>query len=233
MPSLNKARQAARRTVCAAGIKDGVRALILYAQDQGKGKFPLGAMGQSSLSAYQNGNGWSQLDYMYEYSYEPLKSYLKDTRNMMCNSIPANIKKEANFKGEPFIPSWNVVTGWKAYWIGYNYLGGHFSQAWPSPVSQAEAWTSPYRITDSGKLALLVDKVNMSTRVYNTYIAHSERGMIQAPPATEPKVASPRGGGSVGNVDGSVAWKFVTEMKKHHGQKNFEGYRSPIVFGYW
>ncbi len=110
-PALSRAKHLARRTICAARIKDASTALLVYGTETGRGKLPLGAMG-NSFASYQKGLGWSQLDYMHETSFIPLKDYLKDTRTMMCNSIPKHIQEDSELTGEPIIPSWNITNHW-------------------------------------------------------------------------------------------------------------------------
>lgn len=234
MPALGRVKHIAKRTVCAARIKDATIALLVYASGAGDDKLPLGAMGKSSIAQYQKGFGWSQLDYMHETSFEPLKQYLKDTRTMMCNSIPRNIQNDTEWTGEPFIPSWNLSSNWPAYWIGYNYLGGHFAEAWPSDSDpDVEKWRSPYRSTSSGSLVLLSCKISQSNSYYKTFIAHSSKGPIYGEVEDDPREISRNGSGNIGQFDGSVSSQALRDMKKHHSKNVFGSYGNPVVYAYW
>ena len=232
MPALSRVKHIAKRTVCAARIKDATTALLVYASDAG-GKLPLGAMGKSRLSEYKKGLGWSQLDYMHENSYKPFKEYLKDTRTMMCNSIQMRVLQDSEWTGEgPFIPSW-VPPSWPAYWIGYNYFGGHFGEAWPSPNTGAEEWRSPYSSTDSGNLPLLACKTSQSSTDWPTFIAHSSTGPLEGGVGDDPKDIASNGSGNLGKFDGSVSSQSVRNMKKHHSKNDFGSYGTPVVYAYW
>jgi prepilin-type N-terminal cleavage/methylation domain-containing protein len=232
IPALSRAKHIAKRTICASRIKDAVAGLLIYGSETGGGKLPLGAMG-NSFSSYQKGLGWSQLDYMHETSFKPLMQYLKDTRTLMCNSIPQHIQEDSEWTGEPFIPSWNVSNNWPAYWIGYNYLGGHFAEAWPTPGSEAIKWKSPYRLTDSGSLPLLVCKVSQSETQYKSFISHSSKGPIYGEIRDDPREIAPSGSGNLGRLDGSVSFTSVRNMNKHYSKNVFGSYDAPIVYSYW
>jgi prepilin-type N-terminal cleavage/methylation domain-containing protein len=231
-PALSRAKHLARRTICAARIKDASTALLVYGTETGRGKLPLGAMG-NSFASYQKGLGWSQLDYMHETSFIPLKDYLKDTRTMMCNSIPKHIQEDSEWTGEPFIPSWNITNHWPAYWIGYIYLGGHFGEAWPDPGTEAMKWKSPYRLTDPGYLPLLGCKVSQSDTLYKTFIAHSSTGPLYGEIRDDPREIAPNGSGNLGRLDGSVSFTQVRNMNKHYSKNVFGAYSDPVVYAYW
>ncbi len=232
VPALSRAKHIARRTMCAARIKDATTALMVYGTETGGGKLPLGAMG-NNFKAYEKGKGWSQLDYMHETSFIPLSQYLKDTRTMMCNSIPMHIQEDSEWTGEPFIPSWNRTNNWPAYWIGYNYFGGHFGEAWPDPGTAALKWKSPYRLTDPGYLPLLACKVSQSETQYKTFISHSSQGPLYGEIRDNPQEIAPNGSGNLGKMDGSVSSKPVRDMDKHFSKNVFGVYADPIVFSYW
>jgi prepilin-type N-terminal cleavage/methylation domain-containing protein len=234
MPALSRVKHIAKRTVCAARIKDASTALLVYASDNG-GKLPLGAMGKGSdISSYKRGLGWSQTDYMHEKSYEPLKDYLEDTRTMMCTNLKLRTLKDSEYTGEgPFIPSW-VSAGWPAYLIGFNYLGGHFGEAWPDSTDpEVKKWRSPYKLTDSGNLPLFACKVGQSTTSNKTFIAHSSTGPLEGEVGDDPREIAANGSGNLGKFDGSVSTQSVRDMEKHHAANNFGSYGSPTVYAYW
>ena len=232
VPALGQARYLAKRTVCAAHIKESTAALLVYGSEMGKGRLPLGAMG-TSFAAMQNGKGWSQVDYMSASSFELLQNYLEDTRTMMCTSISKHIVADSEWTGEPFIPSWNVGS-WNAYWIGYNYLGGHFADAWPALMdTEAEVWHSPFHLTDPGTWPLLCCKVSQSEIDYKTFIAHSNRGPTYGEVDDDPREIAPNGSGNIGKLDGSVSSQRVRDMKKHYSKNVYGEYAEPVVFGYW
>jgi prepilin-type N-terminal cleavage/methylation domain-containing protein len=238
-PALARAKYLAKRVVCASRIKQSTAALLAYAIEVGDDKLPLGAMG-ASFAAKQDGQGWSQTDYMSGSSFELLQNFLEDTRTMMCVSIPKHIAANSYWTDEPFIPSWNRDSSgtviWNAYWIGYNYLGGHFADAWPTPTSPAVTWHSPYRLTDPGIWPLLSCKVSQSETVNKTFISHTNRGPTYGEVDQDPQEIAPSGSSNIGLFDGSVSPKRVRDMEKHHVKNEFGEYEvsgAPVVYGYW
>jgi prepilin-type N-terminal cleavage/methylation domain-containing protein len=239
MPAMRRAKFIAKRVVCSSQIKQGTTAFLCYATTVGDGKLPLGAMGKAEgLSAYQKGQGWSQLDYIHATSWLPVKEYLEDARTMICNvSVPKERLQDENWTGEPYIPS---GTTWNAYWIGYNYHGGHFAEAWPTPsATRILPWISPYKLTDSGRLPLLSDKICRSNNRDKTFIGHSPSGPLYGEINQNPNEISGAAGsgGNIGYMDGSVEWKNLDKMDWHHRAKSFTGYPiepgSTILTGYW
>ncbi|MGD9109302.1 MAG: type II secretion system protein [Phycisphaerales bacterium] len=232
IPSLSRARHIAKRTVCAARMKDAAAAFLAYAVGANDGKLPLGAMG-TSIYGMKKGYGYSQLSYMPKDSYEAVKGYLKDTRTLMCTNIQKRFKDDPGWNGgEPFIPSW--VGDWEHYQVTLLYLGGHFAEAWPEPTSRgAVKWKSPYTLQDSGDLPLFCDKVGQSKKVWKTFVAHSHRGPIEAPTGTDPQELAPNGSGNLGKFDGSVSCQAVRDMTKHHAEKESQEYPSTEVCAFW
>lgn len=236
VPALSRARHIARRTVCASRIKDSIAALTSYAIGSGNGKLPLGAMGKSRITEYQRGLGWSQLDYMSEKSYKSVARYLKDTRTLMCTNISKHITEDERWAGGvPFIPSWNIDNDWPAYWIGYNYLGGHFAEAWnlQPPDSTTVEWRSPYRLEDPGYLPLLCCKTSQSSKGWRTFVSHSGRGPEYGEINQDPRDLAPNGSGNLGKLDGSVTCSAVRDMEKHIAANNFGKYPSARIFAFW
>lgn len=238
IPSLSRARHIAKRTVCAARIKDAATAILAYAIGANDDKLPLGAMGKGdNIPAYMKGLGWSQLDYIPGKSYRPVASYLKDTRTLMCTNLRASTRNNREYTGDgPFVPSWNLGTTWDdVYLLGYNYFGGHFGEAWPTPMSNLGTveWKAPYRLSDSGDLPLLCDIVSQHVKAWQTFIAHSSRGPIDAGINVDPKEVAPNGSGNLGKFDGSVSSKAVRDMDKHHAQNIFGKYEKPYPCAFW
>lgn len=245
MPAMRRAKFIAKRVVCSSQMKEGVLAFLYYGTTEGEGKLPLGAMGRSSLSAYEKGEGWSQLDWIHKTSWLPVAENLKDTRCMICPIlVPIWYKQFGNrppeegesFNGEPFL----VSPGWEAYKLGYNYHGGHFAQAWPaSRMPDVIRWTSPYRMTDPGHLTLLSCFITRSDNRDNTTIVHAPGGYLQGQKNQDPSDISGAAGsgGNIGHMDGSVAWKPLEKMDRHHRAKGFNDYPiqpgSTILTGYW
>ncbi len=239
MPAMRRAKFIAKRVVCSSQLKQGVTAFLCYATTVGEGKLPLGAMGGHTLEDYQRGHSWSQLDYIHETSWLPVADYLEDTRTMICMaSVPRERLEDPEWTGEPYIPSGST---WNAYWIGYNYHGGHFAQAWPPPINETRIsrWISPYKLTDSGALPLLSDKICRSHNRDKTFIGHAASGPLYGEINQKPMdiPGSAGSGGNIGYLDGSVSWKPLDKMKEYHRAKNFGSWTiepgSTVLTGYW
>lgn len=239
MPAMRRAKFIAKRVVCSSQMKQGCTAFLCYATTVGDGKLPLGAMGGHNLDDYQRGHSWSQLDYIHETSWLPVKEYLEDARTMICTvSVPKERLQSEEWTGEPYIPS---DTDWRAYWIGYNYHGGHFAQAWPDPMNptRLSRWISPYKLTDSGTLPLLSDKICRSNNRDETFIGHSPSGPMYGTINQNPNEISgvAGSGGNIGYLDGSVAWKTLDKMKEYHRAQNYGSWLiqpgSTVLTGYW
>ena len=243
IPALSRAKNLAQRVVCSAQIKDSQTAFLAYASAEGEGKLPIGAMGAGTRGTeyYLTGDAWSMLNYITEPTWLALTKYIKDTRTMICNSfaLTKDVRNDPAFKGSPYVPTGSTWSP-PAYKLGYNYHGGHFAEKWPAPRSAAtKPWVSPYRITDPGNLILFSDMITMSDNAYGTFIAHTPRGGITGTVVgQDPLKLAPNSGGNIGKLDGSVSWKALRDMERHHRAKNFgiiyavQPY-NVTSFGYW
>lgn len=246
IPALSRAKLIAERVICATHIKDISTAFLTYASLENNGKLPIGAMGVDPNlgdTPYFDGSKWSSLNYITQPTWLALTKYVKDTRTMICPGFAKtkDCKNDPLFKGEPWVPTGST---WKppAYKIGYNYHGGHFAEKWAPDsrdvILKVKAWTSPYRVTDKGDLTLFSDMITMCDKAYGTFISHSARGSITGNITQDPLKLSYNSGGEIGKLDGSVKWKALKDMDKHHRTKNFgtnyavDPY-TVIMWGWW
>ncbi len=243
LPGFRRAKFIAKRVVCASQMKQGVTALLCYADP----KLPRGAMpkgGANGEEEIKKGLSWSQLDWIHEASWLPVTSYLKDTRAMICPAmVPIYRKKYSEpvgngdrFEGEPFIVNRD---NWTAYKLGYNYHGGHYAQFWPARMNNSP-WVSPEKTSDSGVLPLLSCFINKSNSRDKTFIAHAPGGTLEGEVKQLPsEIPGSKGsGGNVGHLDGSVAWKPLEKMEEHLRAKAYGTTLqiepgSTILTGYW
>jgi len=264
VPALNRARYLAKRVVCGNQTKDFLVALMTYASGQGEGKLPPGAFGRwvdtdsrntLDMSLIMQGNGWSQTDYIWDTTYFAIKKYLKDARTMICReTITKTRESDPCWTGEPYNPSDDSgETNWRAYWLGYEYLGGHFAENWTIHEKNSagrytllelnngntRAWKSPYRLSDSGNLAVIADKALFfsGSSVTTTFVAHSSRGPVTVSGSVDPKNLNGASsmGGNVAYLNGSVSWKPLKKMERHFKACSYGSQvtSSGTIRGYW
>ncbi|MBN2211753.1 MAG: type II secretion system protein [Sedimentisphaerales bacterium] len=232
LPALGKARQSAKKAVCASQLHQTTQACTAYAIALNNDKLPQGTMGTSS----SNTPGWSQTNYIMDIAFNGIAKYLEDTRVMSCINTEKWYAYDSEYiDGRPFIPSWCLAVNWPAYIFGYNYLGGHFAKQWPDPVDpEAVKWDSPSKLSDPGYLPLMVDIISQSTYYTKTSIAHGSRGdFISTNYIDSPGEQDIQVGGNVGLLDGSVHWKNISEMEKHNILNQFGDITSRDLFGWW
>ena len=115
------------------------------------------------------------------------------------------------------------------YVIGYNYHGGHTNTPWPALPGQTATWISPQRLTDNSGLVILSDMNDWSPLYGQTFAPHGKNGRIQeGTEASNPgaggisSAAIGAVGGNVGLLDGSVAWKNITDMLIYRGSQQWD-----------
>jgi prepilin-type N-terminal cleavage/methylation domain-containing protein len=227
VPTLTRVRKLAKRTVCASNLHQVGVALTTYASDDRLGRLP-------------ESNGYT-CKYIPKDAYKSLSSIAATPKIMVCPEytlfkemvVTGLSDPELNrvYKWEPF-PS--QFDDGKGMWLGYYYLGGRDMRNWNWGFMPPDAnkWISPRRLTDSGKLPVMVDVVEQASgKWFWVEAVHRRGGYAQvyysgSPP--EPEEIDAEGGNSI-HLDGSVVWTKMQDLKKYPRSQPGP-YRS---FGYW
>jgi prepilin-type N-terminal cleavage/methylation domain-containing protein len=217
LPALTHAKERARRTQCLNSVRQFVLATHVYGGDNDQ-YLPSGA----SDSQYPDGVLDDSI---------PVLSGVVRTQMIQC---------AGSFKilgcpslGAPF----NTEEGWVdnnyGYVIGYNYLGGHANTPWPV-LPDGEPWYSPQKLTETstnlGPSSPLVTDMNDWSPGFGRSVApHGRSGPVQAAgdfsnQSAEGASSEQLGatGGNIGNLDGSVAWRGIKQMKLRRGSQHWE-----------
>ncbi len=230
LPALNRARNLAKRAVCASYLhQDGI-AFHTYSNNEGSGSLP-------SANSYRP-------DLIPLSVYDAVQTLSDDPRILVC---PMNKKFEnviltgmtdpsldGIYEMEPF-PTRNINP--PSMLIGYFYLGGKDLSTWDWPFMETDAvkWVSPRKISDAGNLQLIVDMAHRASGGEGqwTEVVHRNGGytlMYYAAGGThiEPEEIGAEGVNSL-QLDGSVLWMGIEQTQKHPRSKPGD-YRS---YGWW
>ena len=212
LPALRKAREQAQRTACAAQLRQLTAAVVAYGIEN-RGRLPSGVRnggpGQGehciwiSTDTYDavcrylgRANGRNTADYVASGGDRG-----RIEQHFACPNILGSDGSE--------IPYYAAAVGWV---IGYNYLGGHAN------VPPAFEWKSPLKLNDRASLALWCDLNDWSPPDRWTIVSHRRNGaagfFYGAKGGQHPKVHE-AAGGNVAFLDGSVAWRNLTDMKPY------------------
>jgi prepilin-type N-terminal cleavage/methylation domain-containing protein len=206
IPSMAKAKEKTRRTVCQNNIRLFYIGLVAYA-NQNKQML---LRGQSEM-----GNS----------EHTPVLS--TTNRNMIIDLIGHNKILECPWVGGPFknTDGW-YYTGY-GYVIGYNYLGGHQGTPWPVPSTIYSQWESPQKITERPNQPLITELNAWVGGENRTFAPHGLRGPItQFAELGKGGFSSKEAGavgGNIGMLDGSIYWKYIEDMKTYIGSLMNEG----------
>ena len=205
LPALAGAKERARRTTCKNHIRQFILAAHLYGSDAND-RLP------SGLSDNSNPED-EHIPVISTNTRNTVITYAGDYRILECPSL-----------GELF----NKKPGWTepgyGYVIGYNYLGGHTNTPWPALPEQSATWISPQMLSERSILPLVTDMNDWSPGYKKTFAPHGSRGPILrdrnyandgADGASSATIGA--AGGNVGLLDGSVAWRKISEMQIYRG----------------
>lgn len=230
MPSLQKARNIAKRVTCAAYLKQDGIALTAYATNDDKGRLPFS-------------NGYRP-DYISREIYVSLETLSENNKILVCPMHKLFLNMEVSglnddelnrtYNMEPFPSLWNDGAG---MWIGYFYLGGRDLSNWDWRFMEpdSEEWKSAERLSDSGKLQVMVDVAHRASGSEGQWTEVVHRGggydktyYLAGGRPLEPAEFGAEGVNSL-QLDGSVIWKNIKDLEKHPRSQP-PGYRS---YGYW
>jgi prepilin-type N-terminal cleavage/methylation domain-containing protein len=238
MPALSKVKKQARKIICANNLHQCGVAMFTYATSY-DGRLPAAEVEESTTS--------SKIKTGYDCKYIPTESYevlasLVDTQKIfVCPEyklfqgieVTGLTNPELNkiYDMVPFPSTWEDGKGW---YLGYYYLGGHYSNLWnwDFRLSDANKWVSPQRMSDSGQLSLMADVAELAIGSNGyTEVTHRKGGYIRMITGSQQILPDEIGAEGVHllTLDGSVTWKKISELKKYH---RGDPARS-ISCGYW
>jgi prepilin-type N-terminal cleavage/methylation domain-containing protein len=234
IPGLSRVREQANRIECGNKIHHFIIGAHLYAEDHDM-KLP---SGYSDVDTPQGND-----------EHAPILS--RKIRNELIELIGDDYALRCSSLREPFTdPNGYMFEGEERYGyiIGYNYLGGHFATPWGTPQTDfrrrdprradnrwtdtswvVERWTSPKFVTAAPGLPLVAELNTWTSGGEMTFAPHGSNGSIME--SGDSRNKSVRGipskdigaaGGNLGNLDGSVKWKSIDDMKVYKASRFHE-----------
>jgi prepilin-type N-terminal cleavage/methylation domain-containing protein len=217
LPALAGAKERAKRTGCVSNVRQFLLAVHMYANDNDQ-RLPSGA----SDSNLPNGVLDDSIPVLSGNIRTQMIQYAGSYKMLGCPSL-----------GAPF----NTQEGWfesgYGFVIGYNYLGGHANTPWPLLPGGGEAWFSPQKLTETStnvgpSSPLLTDMNDWSPGYGGSIVPHGRNGAVQASgdfsnKDLEGAASADLGatGGNIGNLDGSVTWRAIKNMKLRRGSQRY------------
>ncbi|MBI1373127.1 MAG: prepilin-type N-terminal cleavage/methylation domain-containing protein [Phycisphaera sp.] len=227
LPSAARAKEAARRAICASQQHQLGVFCLEYATDNLRMVFP----GQRDWYPKINDEHTPWINtrmYAYIADHSEIEDAKAGTHGFEYDKgvVPVlNCPNYDNrFSGRGRVTASNGPVGWV---IGFNYLGGKpqleaYNRANPIAGSNNKTWRSGVRMSDPGTAGLWADFNNWSPVDHWTFVAHTNVGAAQTmnfnnTPFQGVAVQElDSAGGNVGTLDGSVVWKDINEMNQHH-----------------
>jgi len=215
LPSLAGAKEKTRRANCKNSQRQFLLAVHMFGGDNEE-KVPGGAA-NAPFGARDD-----HLPVISNETSNSLVQYLSHQKMVHCPSFAAYFQKDATFELE--------ASGY-GYVIGYNYHGGHTNTPWPAVSGGIAQWISPQRLTDPSSLVLVSDMNDWSRSEQRAFAPHGNGGPIltgtdasnKGSGAGLARSSADLGavGGNVGLLDGSVAWKKVSQMSIYRGSQQW------------
>jgi prepilin-type N-terminal cleavage/methylation domain-containing protein len=202
LPVLEVAKERGRRIVCLNTVHQFIIGIQLYA-DNNEALLP------SGLS--ESG----------EDEHTPVLS--RATHDDLVSILGSYEALKCPWLGKPF----DEPNGWYyngyGYVIGYNYLGGHEGTPWLAVGMANAEWKSPKWATDSSSLPIVTELNAWTVGERRTFAPHSPSGALlvygEFGQGGNPSEEIGAAGGNVGRLDGSAAWKNITDMKIYVGSR--------------
>ncbi len=227
LPALAKAKERARRAVCASNLHQFTLGQILLAMDNQE-KF---------ASALRDAK-----DYHASYISSELKTNLEKVLSAELSPCP-NVRRGV-YSLPPYshkaVPWREPGVGWI---IGYYNLAGlptdTLKQVNPeAQINNAKAtrWHSPLTTHDTTEPDLVLaadinEDMTLATWDTGSTAVHARSGKVNARTKSRPSIRPidiGGEGGNVGHLDGSVRWHKITAMKPHSVWNG-----GAVIFGYW
>ena len=211
-----KVKASRQRGSLGCNIRQFLLAIHMYANDNDQ-RLPSGA----SDSRTPNGVLDDSVPVLSDNIRTQMIQYAGSYKMLSCPSL-----------GAPFNTNGWYQSGY-GYVIGYNYLGGHANTPWPLLPTGGEPWYSPQKLTEIStnvgpSSPLLTDMNDWSPGYGGSIVPHGRNGAVQSSGDFSNGDASGASsadlgatGGNLGNLDGSVSWKAIKQMKLHRGSQQY------------
>jgi prepilin-type N-terminal cleavage/methylation domain-containing protein len=210
LPALSGAKEKGRRTSCKNSMRQFTLAVHMYANDN-EDSLPSGASNVSPEDDHLPVLSTATSNAIVEYSSERM-AHCPSFAEYFMNQQSQRLLTEQAY----------------GYIVGYNYHGGHINTPWPALSGFGATWISPQRLTDDPGLVLISDMNDWSPGYGETFAPHGATGAITAGGdysnggARISSAAIGAAGGNVGLLDGSVAWKNISQMQTYRGSQMWD-----------
>ena len=223
LPTLSRARQAARGVVCANNLRQQAGSMNLYANDY-KRWYPAATMSPAQYTPrWVNGGLSSSLDFSEPGAQAVLYvgEYMTDINMFYCPAKAAgliNNDRIGTVYAEKFENrDWRQLFVSYAMWANYNDSPDptrpqFFSEEFGEKVDAREVFAS--KVTDGGDLMILSDLVALHENAgFTAWANHVDTGGTYDDPITGKIQRGKAEGGRIGNADGSVVFRPFGEME--------------------
>ncbi|MFH1615642.1 MAG: type II secretion system protein [Planctomycetota bacterium] len=228
VPSLNKAREMARRVICASNLHQWGLACITYANES-KGVFPDMALHTKNYAQY----GFDPCWWNYMGVYSLYTRGLRDKNSYHCPNVSKDPSHQFNNEeGWPPKLTWgqypgmgtNLVTcnrksSWGYYQMvpSYVYLAHYSDRAWYiSCAVSSSSWT-PFisnKPEDPAKETCPASWTLATDYTYSYYVSNPRMGKLWFDKANH--FGNKLQGGNTLSVGGAVRWKNYKDMKEQY-----------------
>jgi prepilin-type N-terminal cleavage/methylation domain-containing protein len=211
LPALAGSKERARRVSCKNSMRQFSLATHMYGGDNGDKVFP--GIPNAVIPPDDD-----HLPVISNAVSNSIIQYVVTRRLMECPNFSeyfANKQAERPFEERQY-----------GYVMGYNYHGGHINTPWP-PISGTNTWVSPQKLTGDSSQVLLSDMNDWSPGYGQSFAPHGKNGPTLQTEASNPDASGATSaeigatGGNVGLVDGSVAWRKITQMKIYRASQQW------------
>lgn len=211
IPLLTRVKERTRRVICQSNIRSFHMAITAYAADHDN-LLPRGGLD----------NSHSYTIVMVPEIYEQLGV------EFVCPNLwnPYRGRAVNIFDGGSYQGSQGEID---FYLLGYNYLGGIPGTPWTFTAPAQVEWKSPQKITENPRLPIITELNTWTNQTYQlTFAPHGYWGPIhESGDSTNqncngvPSDQIGAAGGHICNLDGSIQWKDIKDMKIHKAGTDF------------
>ncbi len=220
LPTLSRARDAARGVVCANNLRQQSGSMQLYAVDNDRW-YPLGTMSEMQpQSRWPNGGLAAATDFSIPGAQAVLfvGEYMTDVNMFYCPSKAAgliNNDKIGSVYAEKFAErDWQGLLVSYAMWSNYNDVPTNefFVDEIGEKIDDREVIAN--KATDGGDLMIVSDLIGLHENAgFSAWANHVQHGEMYDDPATGKMLRGVAEGGRIGNADGSVVFRTLGEME--------------------
>ena len=223
--ALPLSKERARRSGCANNLRQLAVAIHLYGGESSD-RLPPGysEKGEEQLAARQTIDIDEHVPIVTPAVRSNFVQLVGSQSLLLCPTLRAPLTRNGGYR----YPGFGVL-------LGFNYLGGHMNTPWPTSGYASAPWKSPQRLTDDPQLLIFTDLNTFTFGDKASFIPHTRRGSIFVGGTTigfKPDIPAPENletaselhparfgglGGNIAKLDGSVAWRKMSEMKVHVG----------------